>query len=104
MALVSALSSRSVLAFEVLKWAGAACLICGWVSSNGGRRGRSPEYAGEAQTRGKLFQRAVFVNLTVPKALFFWPPLFPQFILPHQPQVMQYLVLEASPPSSSISL
>ena len=30
------LFSRSVLAFEVLKWAGAAYLIC-----NGGRQGRS---------------------------------------------------------------
>lgn len=29
------LFSRSVIAFEVLKWAGAACPICGWEYSNG---------------------------------------------------------------------
>lgn len=30
----------------------------------------------KAQTRGKLFQRAVFVNLTNPKSIVFWPPCF----------------------------
>ncbi|GAB9225329.1 LysE family transporter [Escherichia coli] len=50
------LFSRSVIAFEVLKW-------------------------------------AVFVNLTNPKSIVFLAALFPQFIMPQQPQVMQYVVL-----------
>ena len=33
------------------------------------------------------------VALTNPKAILFFSALFPQFIVPHQPQVMQYLVL-----------
>jgi hypothetical protein len=57
------------------------------------RRIAQSEYLAKAQTRGKLFQRAVFVNLTNPKSIVFLAALFPQFIVPHQPQVMQYLVL-----------
>ena len=45
--------SRSVIAFEVLKWAGAA----------------------------------------YPKSIVFLAALFPQFIMPQQPQLMQYIVL-----------
>ena len=48
------------------------------------------------QTRGHLFKRAVFVNLTNPKSIVFLAALFPQFIVPHQPQVMQYVVLGAT--------
>ncbi|KEP71804.1 homoserine transporter, partial [Microbacterium sp. SUBG005] len=40
--------------------------------------------------------RAVFVNLTNPKSIVFLAALFPQFIVPHQPQVMQYVVLGAT--------
>ncbi|MDP0908122.1 LysE family transporter, partial [Klebsiella pneumoniae] len=47
----------------------------------------------KAQTRGKLCQRAVFVNLTKPKIIVCLAALVPQFILPHQPQVMQCIVL-----------
>ena len=43
--------------------------------------------------RRKLFKRAVFVNLTNPKSIVFLAALFPQFVLPHQPQVAQYLIL-----------
>jgi len=47
----------------------------------------------QTQSRGRLFKRAVFVNLTNPKSIVFLAALFPQFINPDQPQVMQYLVL-----------
>ncbi|VTM49098.1 Homoserine/homoserine lactone efflux protein [Klebsiella pneumoniae] len=52
------LFSRSVLAFEVLKWAGAAYLI--WLGIQQWRaQGRSDlNTLAKAQTRGKLFQRA----------------------------------------------
>ena len=45
------------------------------------------------QSRRHLFQRAVFVNLTNPKSIVFLAALFPQFIMPQQPQLMQYIVL-----------
>ncbi len=36
--------------------------------------------------RRRLFRRAVLVNLTNPKSIVFLAALFPQFILPNQPQ------------------
>jgi homoserine/homoserine lactone efflux protein len=87
------LFSRSLLAFEILKWAGAAYLI--WLGIQQWRAAGSLDLntLAQAQSRGKLFKRAVFVNLTNPKSIVFLAALFPQFIVPHQPQVMQYLVL-----------
>ena len=86
------LFSRSVLAFEVLKWAGAAYLI--WLGIQQWRAAGSIDLhtLSRTQTRGHLFKRAVFVNLTNPKSIVFLAALFPQFIVPHQPQVMQYVV------------
>ena len=78
------LFSRSLLAFEILKWAGAAYLI--WLGIQQWRAAGSLDL-------NTLFKRAVFVNLTNPKSIVFLAALFPQFIVPHQPQVMQYLVL-----------
>ena len=68
------LFSRSVLAFEVLKWAGAAYLI--WLGIQQWRAAGSIDLntLARTQTRGRLFKRAVFVNLTNPKASFFWLP------------------------------
>ena len=88
--------SRSVLAFEVLKWAGAAYLI--WLGIQQWRAAGSIDLhtLSRTQTRGHLFKRAVFVNLTNPKSIVFLAALFPQFIVPHQPQVMQYVVLGAT--------
>ncbi|URN99125.1 homoserine/homoserine lactone efflux protein [Leclercia adecarboxylata] len=87
------LFSRSVLAFEVLKWAGAAYLI--WLGIQQWRAAGALDLNTLAQTqsRGKLFKRAVFVNLTNPKSIVFLAALFPQFIVPHQPQIAQYVVL-----------
>ena len=53
------LFSRSVLAFEVLKWAGAAYLI--WLGIQQWRAAGAIDLntLAKAQTRGKLFQRAV---------------------------------------------
>lgn len=45
------------------------------------------------QSRSRLFKRAVFVNLTNPKSIVFLAALFPQFIMPQEPQLMQYVVL-----------
>ncbi|WP_312041771.1 homoserine/homoserine lactone efflux protein [Erwinia sp.] len=90
---LGALFSQSVLAFEVLKWAGAAYLI--WLGIQQWRSAGAIDLqaVAKAMPRRKLFKRAVLVNLTNPKSIVFLAALFPQFILPHQPQAMQYLVL-----------
>ncbi len=90
---LGALFSQSVLAFEVLKWAGAAYLV--WLGIQQWRSAGAIDLqaVAKAMPRRKLFKRAVLVNLTNPKSIVFLAALFPQFIIPHQPQAMQYLVL-----------
>lgn len=90
---LGALFSRSLLAFEVLKWAGAAYLV--WLGIQQWRAAGAIDLDAVAQAtpRRRLFQRAVLVNLTNPKSIVFLAALFPQFVIPHQPQAMQYLVL-----------
>ena len=87
------LFSRSVIAFEVLKWAGAAYLI--WLGIQQWRAAGAIDLntMANTQARSRLFKRAVFVNLTNPKSIVFLAALFPQFILPQEPQLMQYVVL-----------
>ncbi|WP_338544142.1 homoserine/homoserine lactone efflux protein [Erwinia aphidicola] len=90
---LGALFSQSVLAFEILKWAGAAYLV--WLGIQQWRSSGAIDLGAvaKAMPRRKLFRRAVLVNLTNPKSIIFLAALFPQFIIPHQPQAMQYLVL-----------
>jgi hypothetical protein len=82
-----------LLAFEILKWCGAAYLIwlgiCQWRTSGA----INMNALASSMPRRKLFKRAVLVNLTNPKSIVFLAALFPQFIIPHQPQIAQYLVL-----------
>ncbi|MEL4016685.1 homoserine/homoserine lactone efflux protein [Dryocola clanedunensis] len=90
---LGALFSRSLMAFEVLKWAGVAYLI--WLGIQQWRAAGSIDLntLAASQPRSRLFKRAVFVNLTNPKSIVFLAALFPQFIAPHQPQAMQYVIL-----------
>ncbi|MBP2837506.1 homoserine/homoserine lactone efflux protein [Dickeya parazeae] len=90
---LGALLSQSVLAFDALKWLGAAYLI--WLGIQQWRSAGSLDLQTLANSmpRRRLFKRAILVNLTNPKSIVFLAALFPQFIIPHQPQAMQYLVL-----------
>jgi homoserine/homoserine lactone efflux protein len=90
---LGALFSRSLMAFEVLKWAGVAWLI--WLGIQQWRAAGAIDLntLAASQPRSRLFRRAVFVNLTNPKSIVFLAALFPQFIAPHQPQAMQYVIL-----------
>ncbi len=78
---------RSVIAFEVLKWAGAASLI--WLGIQQWRAAGAIDLKSLASTQSRrhLFQRAV-LNLTNPKSIVFLAALFPQFIMPQQPQLI----------------
>lgn len=90
---LGALLSQSLLAFDILKWLGAAYLI--WLGIQQWRAAGSLDLHALAGSlpRRQLFRRAVLVNLTNPKSIVFLAALFPQFIVPHQPQVAQYLIL-----------
>ncbi|MBF3339660.1 homoserine/homoserine lactone efflux protein, partial [Leptospira borgpetersenii serovar Hardjo-bovis] len=64
---LGALFSRSLMAFEILKWAGAAYLI--WLGIQQWRAAGAIDLnaLAQSQPRSRLFKRAVFVNLTNPK-------------------------------------
>ncbi|MFO6483675.1 homoserine/homoserine lactone efflux protein [Escherichia coli] len=87
------LFSRSVIAFEVWSWAGAAYLI--WLGIQQWRATGAIDLkiAGLCFNRVDICSSAQFVNLTNPKSIVFLAALFPQFIMPQQPQLMQYIVL-----------
>ncbi|ACS84061.1 homoserine/homoserine lactone efflux protein [Musicola paradisiaca] len=90
---LGALLSQSLLAFDILKWVGAAYLI--WLGIQQWRSAGSLDLQALASSmpRRRLFRRAILVNLTNPKSIVFLAALFPQFIIPHQPQAAQYLIL-----------
>ena len=90
---LGALFSHSVMAFQVLKWAGAAYLIWLGIQQWRARGAIDLNAVAKATSRRKLYKRALLVNLTNPKSIVFLAALFPQFILPNQPLVLQYLVL-----------
>ncbi|PWC14679.1 homoserine/homoserine lactone efflux protein [Brenneria corticis] len=93
---LGALLAQSVLIFDLLKWLGAAYLI--WLGIQQWRSAGSLDMHALASTmpRRRLLKRAVLVNLTNPKSIVFLAALFPQFIIQHQPQAAQYLVLGAT--------
>lgn len=91
---LGALFAHSLLAFEILKWLGVAYLV--WLGIQQWRAAGSLSLdvsKGTPLSRGRLFKRGIFVNLTNPKSIVFLAALFPQFVLPQYPQAAQYLVL-----------
>lgn len=87
------LLSQSAMAFIALKWLGAAYLI--WLGIQQWRAAGAMDLNAVSQSLPKSgrFKRGVLVNLTNPKSIVFLAALFPQFIVPNQPQAAQYLIL-----------
>lgn len=108
LALVSALGLDAVLrtselAFDVVKYCGAAYLI--WLGIQQWRRATRPRDAAQADrdapTAGARPARALYVKgltvaLTNPKAIAFIAALFPQFLTLSRPMAPQYIVLTAT--------
>lgn len=90
---LGAIVSQSLLAFELLKWLGVVYLM--WLGIQQWRSAGALDLHTLAGTlpRRHLFRRAVLVNLSNPKSIVFLAALFPQFIIPNQPQLAQYLIL-----------
>ncbi|SDS63551.1 Threonine/homoserine/homoserine lactone efflux protein [Halopseudomonas xinjiangensis] len=79
--------------FTVLKWVGAGYLLYLGVASiiSADRDITVPE---TTQTTSKgLFVRGLLVGASNPKALLFFGALFPQFIVPGQPHLPQFVLL-----------
>ena len=91
---LGAVLAASSTAFLVLKGVGASYLVY-----LGVRKWRAPVEVGSdeqslagAPRRGSYVQ-GLLVNLTNPKALIFMVALVPQFVLPTEPQVVQFLII-----------
>lgn len=89
---LGALLTASTLAFDIVKFAGAAYLI--WLGIQKWRSAPQEidENAAVAAPEG-LFMEGLLVNLTNPKAVVFMSALMPQFIDPSLPQWPQFLII-----------
>ncbi|MBA5764447.1 homoserine/homoserine lactone efflux protein [Vibrio sp. 404] len=90
---IGALVAQSAMAFTVIKWVGAAYLV--WLGIQKWRDKSSlATLSGDDQRSSwALLRSAIVINLTNPKSIVFLVALFPQFINPSQPQLIQFVVL-----------
>lgn len=95
---VGLLVSGSPLAFNVIRYAGAAYLVYLGIRQFLAK----PDFAEHAAASPRsepafaLFRRGVWVNLLNPKAIVFFLAFMPQFIRPQEPLLLQYAVLAAT--------
>jgi len=89
---LGALLTTSALAFEIIKFVGAAYLV--WLGVQKWRA--APHEINEDSARiepNGLFMEGLLVNLTNPKAIIFIAALTPQFVDPTRPQWPQFLII-----------
>jgi homoserine/homoserine lactone efflux protein len=92
--------AKSVTAFTVIKWIGVGYLV--YLAVRQWRTTASDldeQLAASADTRGgqlALLARGALVNLTNPKGLVFLLAVLPQFVIPTQPLLPQYLTIAAT--------
>lgn len=91
--------AESAVAFTVIKWIGVAYLIYLAVRQ---WRTTTPDLAeqmgsgGEDDGRSALLVRGFLVNVTNPKGLVFLLAVLPQFVVPTDPLLPQYLAIAAT--------
>lgn len=79
---VSVIFQTSAIAFNMLKWAGAAYLLyLAWKTVRSGGGSVAVAHAGEAKQES-LFWRAVLMNVLNPKVALFFLAFLPQFASP----------------------
>lgn len=94
---LGALLAASEFWFTVVKWIGAAYLAylgIQMLRSRGSldRQALEATDAGSGSPRA-IFTKAFLVAVTNPKGYLFFSAFLPQFIIPGEPQLMQYVVL-----------
>ncbi|MDA8455654.1 LysE family transporter [Acidovorax sp. GBBC 3334] len=96
---MGAILSLSAHAFLAMKVVGAMYLVWlgvkRWRSRDaliGGDAGTAPA-ARRVRSNGQLVAQGLGVSLTNPKSILFFSALFPQFIVPGEPLITQYLLL-----------
>jgi homoserine/homoserine lactone efflux protein len=95
---LGAVVANSIIAFNIIKWAGVAYLIYlavrQWRTATIDLR----EQIGKAMDGGRLalVVRGFLVNATNPKGLVFFLAVLPQFLVPTGPLMPQYLAIGAT--------
>ena len=89
----AALAASETL-FTLLKWLGAAYLAYLGITSFFSKSSEISVGDGSGSPQDhQLFRKGFFVGASNPKALLFFGALFPQFIVPTEPQLPQFLIL-----------
>jgi threonine/homoserine/homoserine lactone efflux protein len=91
---LSALLAASALAFDIVKWAGAAYLV--WIGIGMLRRRAASGEAPLIVAPGRVFWQGALTNTLNPKVALFFLAFLPQFIVPDAPgQTLAFLALGA---------
>lgn len=95
---VGVLVASSPVAFNVIRYAGAAYLVYLGIRQFLSRPTAAPQEAAVLRNEPvwSIFRRGFWVNLLNPKAIVFFLAFTPQFIRPEQPLFTQYAVLTAT--------
>jgi homoserine/homoserine lactone efflux protein len=95
---VGVLVASSPVAFNAIRYAGAAYLVYLGVRQFLSKPQLDQETAESLRNEPawSMFRRGLWVNLLNPKAIVFFLAFMPQFIRPEQPLLPQYLVLTAT--------
>src|SRR5579884_517912 len=94
---LSSLVLASTVAFDAVKYVGAAYLLFLGLRRLLGRGLEQPEAGAAPRTRRRAYAQGVVVNLTNPKTIVFVFAFLPQFVDPHAHRVwLQVLVLGLS--------
>ncbi len=92
---VGVLVASSPLAFNIIRYAGAAYLVYLGIQQFRHKPDLDQETVAALRNEpaSSMFRRAPWLNLLNPNAIVFYLAFMPQFILPHEPLLPQYLVL-----------
>jgi homoserine/homoserine lactone efflux protein len=95
---VGVLVASSPVAFNVIRYAGAAYLVYLGIRQFLSKPDLDQEQAAVLRNEPawSMFRRGLWVNLLNPKAIVFFLAFMPQFIRPEQPLLPQYTVLTAT--------
>lgn len=95
---VGVLVSGSPLAFNIIRYAGAAYLVYLGIRQFLSKPAVQEEEAAPAkfEPAASIFRRGFWVNLLNPKAIVFFLAFTPQFIRPEESLVTQYAILTAT--------
>lgn len=95
---VGVLVASSPVAFNVIRYAGAAYLVYLGIRQFLSKPHLDQEQAAALRDEAawSMFRRGLWVNLLNPKAIVFFLAFMPQFIRPEQPLLQQYVVLTAT--------